>query len=510
MLPYLRQDRDPSKKYVVAFRGLNLGEAYQEGELSECKNLSSALAPCLTQRFAREEVGRYAAPSSLHAKEGLMVVDGSRVLHNGTQVGTVTPGRKQMATVGNYVVIFPDKAYYNVETKEFGSLEASYTAKGLSFTASTITTTGEDWPFRKGDAVTISGCSEAKNNQTIIVRGVAGKVLTFYDNSFAIPEGQDSLTENGSVRLSRDIPDLDFICSSNYRLWGTKGNTIYGCAYGDPTNFQVFDGLSGDSYYIDVSTDGEFTGCVAYASHICFFKEHTMHKLYGSKPANFQILTSQVYGVQEGCERSICTINEMVYYKGIHGIYAYNGGIPELVSDCFGPVRFTDACATTDGERYYVSMKRDGQWGLYTFDVSRGVWLQEDSLGCVDMAFHDGHVYLLAEEGGLYKTDSEADRSEIEWSATLCPFNEVYNERKVYSRFHLRLDLDEGAWIQVEVRRDKGLKWHQVYTGHNHRARTLTVPIMPERCDSVEIRISGKGGCLLRTLVREFSVGSDV
>lgn len=507
MLPFLRTDNGTSKKYVVAFQGINLSEAYQEGELSDCKNLSSSLAPCLTQRSAREEVGRYAAPSALHAKEGLVVIDGTRVLYKGSQVGTVTEGRKELASVGNYVVIFPDKAYYNVVTGEFGSLEASWTGEvtfGVdeeSEEPCVITTTGNDFPFRKGDGLKIAG--SAKNTKTIIVRSVEPKKLTFYENSF-------EAEENVTVTLSRDIPDLEHICESNYRLWGTMGNSIYGSAYSDPFNFQVFDGLAGDSYYIDVGTEGEFTGCVPYSSHICFFKEHTLHKLYGNKPANFQLLTSQVYGVQAGCERSIVTINETVFFKGVHGVYAYAGGIPELMSSNFGPARFTDACATTDGERYYISMKKDGVWSLFVYDTLRAIWLKEDDLGCVDMAFHDGHVYLLAEDGGLYKAGGTADLSEIEWSATLCPFNEVYNERKVYSRFHLRLELDEGAWIQVEVRRDKGLKWHQVYTGHNHRARTLTVPIMPERCDSVEIRISGKGGCLLRTLVREFSVGSDV
>ena len=253
-----------------------------------------------------------------------------------------------------------------------------------------------------------------------------------------------------------------------------------------------------------------FTGCIPYSSHVCFFKEHTLHKLYGSKPSNFQLVTSQVYGVQEGCERSMCTINETLYYKGVSGVYAYNGGVPELISDKFGVERFTDACAASDGDRYYISMKRGGNWGVYVFDVKRNIWLQEDDTHCVGMAFHDGYMYLLDSTGGLWKIDPDRERSEIEWSVTFCPFHETVNERKGYSKFHMRLEMAANAWLRVEVKRDIDTKWEEVYTVHNERARTISVPIMPARCDSVEIRLSGKGECLLRTFVREFFVGSDV
>lgn len=521
MLPILSANNENSKKYVVNFRGLNLGEGYQEGEFSHTENVSSVLAPCLTQRFGREQAGSYGDARAMHAKDGLLVVDGTRVLYNGNQVGTVGEGRKQMAAVGNYVVIFPDKAFYNVATGEFGSMEETFQAAAgtLTFSDSTITASQGEFKFRVGDAVTITGCTTApENNKTVIVRRVNGNVLGFYGNTFTATvsdatneDGSPVLTqEAGAVTIKREVPDLDYICESNYRLWGTKGNTIYGSKYSDPFNFQVFDGLTGDSYFIDVGSDGEFTGCIPYSSHICFFKEHTLHKLYGSKPSNYQIVTSQVYGVQAGSERSMCIINETLIYKGVNGVYAYTGGVPELISENFGTTRFSDACATSDGERYYISMRSGAEWGVYVYDVLRNIWLREDGTHCVDMAFHDGHVYLLAATGELWKVDQDIPREDMEWSVTFCPFTETYNERKVYSRFHLRLELAADAWLTVDIRRDNAPRWQQVYTTHNERARTLTVPVVPERCDSVEIRLSGKGECLLRTFIREFQMGSDV
>lgn len=505
MLPILNSSKQTNKKYVVAFRGINYGEGHQEGEFSESMNISSALYPCMGQRFARIHEGTYGSPSSMHTKEGLVVISGGAVMYNGRAVGTVSEGRKQMATIGNYVIIFPDKVYYNVETGEFGSMEASLTAANLTFTNSTITTGGNAWPFRVGDAVTLTGCTtHAENNKTVIVRGVNGTTLTFYENTFT--EG----TEAGTVTVKRDVPDLDFICESNYRLWGTKGNTIYGSKYGDPFNFNNFDGLTGDSYYIQVGSDGEFTGCIPYGSHVCFFKENTLHKLYGSKPSNFQIVTSQVYGVQAGSERSMCVINETLFYKGVLGVYAYTGGVPELVSEKLGQRRYKNACAATDGTRYYICMEGEDGYHLFDYDVSQNIWAHEDGLHCVDMSTHNGFVYLLAADGSLYRVDESGDISDVEWSVTFCPFNETMNERKGYSKFHMRLDMAAGAYLKAEIKRNTDRRWQTVCTTHNDRAQTVSVPILPARCDSLQIRLSGKGECTLRTFIREFFTGSDV
>ena len=503
MLPYLREESNSNKQYIVNFQGLNLGEGYTDGELSDCKNISSVLAPCVSQRFARELQATYTEPTALHAKAGLLVVDGTKVFYGDNYVGDVSAGRKQICSVGNYIIIFPDKWYYDTANNKFAPMGTEATAANATFTDKSITISDAELSFRVGDGITIEGCTtNPENNKTPVLREINGNELIFDENIFIA--GKET-----NVTLKRKIPDLDVICESNYRLWGAKDGLIYASKYLDPLNFNVFDGLAGDSYSIDVGTDGSFTGAIAYSSHICFFKENTLHKIYGSKPSNYQMVTSQVYGVQAGSERSMCVINETLFYKGVNGIYAYAGGIPELVSDKFGTVKFSEACAATDGERYYISMKRGDKWGVYVYDVLRNIWLKEDEAHCVDMALHEGYVYMLMADGGLYKVDPEGGKDDIEWSITFCPFTETINEKKGYSKFHLRMEMAAGSWLSVETRRDFAPKWEKVYTTHNERTRTVSIPVLPARCDSVEVRISGKGECILRTFIREFWVGSD-
>lgn len=503
LLPYLTELQNPSKKYTVSFRGINYGEGYNDGDLAECKNLSTEKYPCISQRAKRVKVGQYEAPQTLHTKDGIIVIDKTNVFYNETKVGEVTEGRKQTATIGDYVVIFPDKKYYNVADKAFGNMEETITASGLVFTHNTITTTVGKFNFRDGDAVKITGCSTNENNKTPIIKSAGATTLTFKDNTFT------KATESVEVTIKREVPDLEFICESNYRLWGTKGNTIFSSAFSDPFNFFAFDGLANDSYNIDVGSDGAFTGCIPYSSHICFFKENTLHKLYGTKPSNFQVVTANIYGVQSGCERSMCIVNEQLLYKGVDGVYSYTGGVPELVSSKFGSNRYSDAVATCDGERYYISMKHNDEWGLYVYDVLKNIWLREDDTHAHDMTFYDGHVYFIDESGTLYKIDRTAGREDIEWSATFCPFNETINEKKGYSKFHLRIDMAKGAWLTVDVKTDTDTQWREVYKTHNDKARTISVPIIPTRCDSVTVRLRGKGECTVKAFIREFITGSD-
>ena len=72
----------------------------------------------------------------------------------------------------------------------------------------------------------------------------------------------------------------------------------------------------------------------------------------------------------------------------------------------------------------------------------------------------------------------------------------------------LRAELEEGAWVRVACSEDGG-PFRPVWASHDSRAGTAVIPLLPGRCDRFQIRISGRGGCLLRSLEREFSVGSE-
>lgn len=510
-VPYPGRRAGKARRQIVAFGGLNWGEGWKEGELSGCEGLSSERFPCLSQRAGRHTVEKYHAATALYAAGKLCVVEGDQFLYDGILEGTVAAGEKQFATINTKVVIFPDKLCFDTATGALSTLEAAYTVtagRGI-FTTGALTVEGGDFTgvFRAGDAVELGGCiSHPRNNGRHIVRAVSGDTLTFDPDIFEVG------SEGGSLTLKREVPDLECVCECGNRLWGAAGQTIYASALGDPTNFFVYDGLSTDSYAAAVGTGGAFTGCTAFGGTVLFFKEDCIHKVLGNFPAQYEIYTSHVPGVQVGSGKSLCAVDETLFYKGRDGVYAYDGGTPELISGCFGQRRFFDAAAGRDGRRYYISMRDgDGAWGLYVFDTARGIWLREDGTHATAFAGMDGKLYYLdADAGTLVLTGQERDDGgRVPWSATFCPFYEGTLGRKICLRLYLRVELERGAWLRVETSED-GAPFRQVFATHDAGAGTMVIPLLPGRCDKYQIRLSGKGRCLVRSLEREFYVGSEI
>ena len=140
-LPYFTAAANRNRRQTILFGGVNYSQDTQDGELAESLNLSSMRFPCLSQRAGRKTHATYEGATGLYARGKLCVVRGTDFLYDGKVVGQVTEGEKHFATINTKIVIFPDKAYYDTATEEFGSLEAEYMAYpgNLTFTANTIT-----------------------------------------------------------------------------------------------------------------------------------------------------------------------------------------------------------------------------------------------------------------------------------------------------------------------------------------------------------------------------------
>lgn len=509
MLPFLNSRRPGSKKQIVAFRGINYSDQFQDGDMKDCLNLSARRFPYLTTRRARQQLDEYSNATAMAARGSLVVVSGTNLIYDGEVVGTVTAGEKQFAVVNTKIIVWPDKVYYDLVTHSMGNLGATVSGTGAKFTAAgDITVTG--WTdlttlFKPGDAVTISGCAETANNKDLIIRSLTATVLSFGENTLK------DATESGSITIERKVPDLDFICESENRLWGCSNTnqTIYASALGDPTNFFVYDGLSTDSYALGVGTEGEFTGCCKHSSSILFWKETKLHKLLGSFPAEYSMYTYEIEGLQKGSYKSLQVVNEILYYLGTHGVYAYSGNMPSLISSNFGEKYFTDGVGGNDGDSYYLSAWADGECHLMIYETESGIWLQEDTTNAVDFARIGKDLYVLNSEGEIWLMDTMESDPTVEWMAQFTPFHETIEGRKLFSKILLRVELPKGAWMKAEVRID-GVRWREIgkIIGRDMDSIPIVLPI--NRCDQFEVRLSGYGSCTVKSMMLEYTVGSDV
>lgn len=364
--------------------------------------------------------------------------------------------------------------------------------------------------FKAGDQVQVSGCTALPDNNTdedihLRVSEVTETTISFEGTPFTAG------TETEQITVQRPMPDMDYICASENRLWGVsnKDKTIYASSLGDPSNFYIFEGVSTDSYAVAVGSDGDFTAICAYNGSVHCWKEHLVHKVLGNYPAEYAVYTYRYNGVQDGCHKSLLNINETLYYLGRSGVYAYAGGTPRLISQVFGEKRYTNGSAGADGFKLYLSCRDDEAWNLFTYDTQTELWMREDATRALDFATLEGVTYML--DGGnkqlLRLNDDDAEET-ISWEAQFTPFYETIQGRKRYSQLLIRLELEKSAWVEAYVRADGG-PWQFIGRAVGETG-VKVLPIAPGRCDKFEIRLKGRGDCTVLNVTREFRLGSCV
>ncbi|MGM9601781.1 MAG: hypothetical protein ACI3W5_09435 [Faecousia sp.] len=523
-LPDMKYRDGIRKGQQIKFSGLNQRMGASEGELWDMRNLTADHYPLLATRKLRGMKGILKEPCGLFAWEKLCWVDGERFYYDGVEKGVVSSGEKVFSSMGSYIVIFPDKCYYNVETDTFGSMEAHWSGKSLTFASTqlydeeavsnTMQCVGVDWSkiFRTGDAVTISGCTEhPENNKTPIIRQIDGDKLIFYENTFTLEDGA-GYTEHGALSVSRTVPDLKYLCENENRLWGCTERTIYASKLGDIFNWQVYDGLDTDAWALEPGSAGNFTGCVAYRGYATFFKEDHIYKVYGNVPSEFQAMGTASMGLAPGCSKSLAIAGETLFYMSRSGVVAYTGGIPQCIGLELGSERFDAAVAGSDGLRYYASLRRGGVWEMYVFDTRFDLWHKEDSTHALAFAKQDGQLYYLESTGHIWEVDAlDPNEGCLEWFAEFGDFYDGDPNKKGVSKLQIRVELGDGASMTAELQFDSDGVWRPAgsITGDGAK-RSYYLPIVPRRCDHYRLRLSGAGECRIYSIVRERYSGSEL
>ena len=530
-LPSMKYGDGIKKTEQVKFGGLNRSEGAQDGEIRDMENMTGDHYPVLATRRKRWISQTLGEPGGLFCWEGLCWMDGEKFFYKGAEKGTLSKGKKVFSSLGPYIVILPDKCFYNVDTDTFGQMEARWTGERLTFTngvlyeeeaqANTISCQGVSWAdwFHVGDAVTIRGCTRhPENNKSIIIRAMDGDKLYFYEFSFTLEEGAE-YEETGELAIERTVPELKAVCENENRLWGCSDTTIYASKPGDIFNWNVYDGLESDSWAVEPGSAGFFTGCVSYRGYPIFFKESEICKVYGSVPSNFEVMSSASLGLAEGSGQSLAVAGETLFYLSRSGLMAYTGGIPQPVGRAFGRERMRNAVAGSDGLKYYVSMVgEDGKHGLYVFDTQLGQWFREDESEITHFAFWDGNLYGLSAKGHILILGSAGEMPEgcreevrLEWFVEFADFTDGSADKKGVGKLQLRLALEQQAELRISIMYDSDGVWRLLrdIVGEDPK-RSYLVPVIPRRCDHYRIRLEGTGECRIYSMARERYAGSEL
>jgi hypothetical protein len=116
------------REMTTTFGGYNHQLSCQEGQFYDMKNMTSQYFPILSPRQNRGIVKQFAMPQGILDKEDLMWIDDGKLYLNGEEktlngVTISSEGKKTLAKMGAYVIIMPDKIWYNVDKNECGYME---------------------------------------------------------------------------------------------------------------------------------------------------------------------------------------------------------------------------------------------------------------------------------------------------------------------------------------------------------------------------------------------------
>jgi len=558
---------------VDIFLGYNHNLRIGSGEFYDMKNLSSDCFPVLSPRKKRGLYTQEPQIRGIIAKERLCYVSGGDfVIGQDRYPMSLSDSRKQLISMGAYVIILPDKRYINTaDPEDRGDIEAAVTASGVKFAL--CSAEGEEYSPTVGDTepenpenkqlwldtgeetvrlkrygasgwVSVTSTyvklsapglgSVFRAGDGIRIRGIqtgaldsfnAAHILQTVDKDYVVIPGilTESKTLTESVTLERRMPEMDFVTESGNRLWGCRYgqgpegkqvNEIYASKLGDFRNWNCFQGLSTDSYAASCGTDGPFTGAVTFLDGPIFFKESCMHRVYGSYPANFRILSAACRGVRKGSHNSLAVVGQTLYYNSPGGVCAYDGSQPVEVSAALGSAAYRDAAAGAVGNKYYISMEDpDGVSHLFVYDTALGLWHREDQLRISDFAALTGELYALeADTGrilGLLGSGGDAG-DQVKWMAETGEIGISSPDMKYISRLTVRLSLDVGTEVRFYARYDFSEEWEPLFALRSNSLRSFSIPIKTRRCDFMKVRIEGDGGARIYSLTKTVEEGSDI
>lgn len=276
---YPKMSAQPTEQELIdIFGGYDHRLRIPDGSWYETKNLSSDHAPLLSPRRARVNTHRGAV--ALLEKEALAYVGTDGTLYYNllpTAVTGLAPGEKQLVGMGAYLVIFPDKIYFNTEDQsDWGSLEAHFGPHTASYELCRADGTavsnaarqsaepqtpqnGDYWVdpsgetpvlrqwaeaqgewvsvetvylrlrfsslgviprlFRANDGVTISGSRLASVNGEKIIHALGGGEN---EADWILVDGlpEELAGAEDALTIERPVPEMDYVCECRNRLWG--------------------------------------------------------------------------------------------------------------------------------------------------------------------------------------------------------------------------------------------------------------------------------------------------
>ena len=209
-----------------------------------------------------------------------------------------------------------------------------------------------------------------------------------------------------------------------------------------------------------------------------------------------------------GDHKSVAVGAGYIFYATRRGVYAWTGGVPQLISAPLGDGRITEPVGGSDGVVYYLSCKQDDRQNLYVFDPATFTWAREDATKAVDiqrrrqdlcMVTSGSEAWLI---GDVFATSGTAE-SGYTYALETGEYNDGSVTVKAAKNILLQHELKDGQ-ADVSVSYD-GEPWEHVYTLYDTDGKRITsvIPLREKRYRTMKIRIEGDGEIIIYYMMRD-------
>lgn len=470
----------------------------------------------------------------VYTKADGIYIDGKKT---GIELST---GEKQLVGMGAYILILPDEALINTADdpisvtfptrhKLDGSLfeyNQNQTRPSVSIFKRLYIDVAKDSAelsyYNDGDQVRIAYSYGGKKKYlTAKIKSISEESYTssgcvsvnldtslYNDTHYFYTEGRRMESFRvvciKNAVISKPFPAMDFVVEHNNRLWGcSSGNhEIYCSKLGSAVEWGNYDGISTDAWAATIGSDGDFTGACVYADSVLFFKENCVHIVYGTKASNFTVSTIRLRGVQKESGGSLCISGGLLYYKAPEGVYCFNGSAAQRIDSKLGGDISETAVMTADG-RYIVMAASDGT--VYFYDKRYLAWYERRLDNVCSAHEINGILYAVTKDGNgkmnLVRLVGTEDDFKMQSENSFEAVSGNIGRGKVYGIYKkLRAymlhggNVGKATEISMYVSSDRG-EWKKVFVSNgteNDSERIITAPMIPLRCRTLKIKISGK------------------
>lgn len=134
--PYLSEIYE-QREMLTTFRGYSHIPSCEDGAFYDMLNMSTRDFPVMSPRKARSVEKTFTKFQGMLDKEGLVYVDNCKLYINDVEKLSLSDSDKTLVKMGAYIVIFPDKVWYDTKDNTHGYMENTVQATGVTFTVCT-------------------------------------------------------------------------------------------------------------------------------------------------------------------------------------------------------------------------------------------------------------------------------------------------------------------------------------------------------------------------------------